>query len=346
MSDRATCAWCGTDVLVPIVYGYPDDELFEAGERGEVEIGGCIVEEDAPTDACHHCGVRVRGRGSDAEVVAVARPWRRAIDAPFEVLGTGVLPVVVHVPHAGLHVPEDVRAGIVLDDDELREELRAITDHRTDALAAGAVELGARAFVNRLSRLVVDPERFPDPDDEVMTQVGMSAVYTRTTDQQVLREPSVAERDDLLTRFFAPYAERLADLVEETLDRHGRCVVVDVHSYPTRRLEYELGTGERPEVCVGVDDTVTPEPLATLVEAGAADHGLGTARNTPFAGTYVPLKHLHDPRVTSVMLEIRRDRYLDEATAHARPSGRWVQSTVGEAAVRAFVTDVVARTAA
>ena len=94
---------------------------------------------------------------------------------------------------------------------------------------------------------------------------------------------------------------------------------MDVHAYPTRKLEYELGTGERPEVCVGVGDTVTPEPLAALVEAVAADHGLGTARNTPFAGTYVPLKRLHDPRVTSVMLEIRRDLYLDEATAHARP---------------------------
>ena len=39
----------------------------------------------------------------------------------------------------------------------------------------------------------------------------------------------------------------------------------------------------------------------------------GVAVDTPFAGTYVPLDvYGTDPHVTSVMVEIRRDLYLDE----------------------------------
>ena len=46
----------------------------------------------------------------------------------------------------------------------------------------------------------------------------------------------------------------------------------------------------------------------------AKKHKIETALNTPFAGTLVPLKHYGKvPRVNSVMLEIRRDQYMDES---------------------------------
>jgi N-formylglutamate deformylase len=38
-----------------------------------------------------------------------------------------------------------------------------------------------------------------------------------------------------------------------------------------------------------------------------------SAKNTPYAGTYVPLRHYgRDERVTSVMIELRRDVYLTD----------------------------------
>ena len=40
-----TCPKCGGKV-VKIIYGEPDQELFEASERGEVILGGCCIEVD------------------------------------------------------------------------------------------------------------------------------------------------------------------------------------------------------------------------------------------------------------------------------------------------------------
>lgn len=258
------------------------------------------------------------------------------MSASFEVVppNAPAVPIVVHVPHAATAVPADVRRGLLLDDHELAEELRLITDHRTDVLAADVAELGATRFVNRRSRLVVDPERFPDPDLEVMERRGMGAVYTATTARSPLRDGDPEERRRLLDRYFEPYARAFAELVTDHLDDHGYCTIVDLHSYPSVRLPYELGGDERPEVCIGTDRSHTPSWLEGLVVEVASAHDLTTATDTPFSGVYVPLdRYGRDERVTAVMLELRRDTYLDEATASPHE---------GEVRMRRFVRDVVA----
>lgn len=241
-------------------------------------------------------------------------------------------PIVVHVPHAGTRIPPDVRRGIVLDDAAMAEELRRMTDHRTDVLAAGTAAFGATRFVNRLSRLVVDPERFLDPDREEMEAVGMGAVYTATSGLDVLRLPDPAERGRLLDTWFRPYHAAITDVVGRHLDTSGRCAVVDVHSYPSAALPYERhAAAARPPLCVGTHPVHTPPAVRVLVADLADEAGLEVAFDAPFAGTFVPTAYLGDPRVVSVMLEIRRDTYLDEATATPHD---------GESRIAAFVTAV------
>jgi N-formylglutamate deformylase len=159
----------------------------------------------------------------------------------------GDAPIVVHVPHSATTLPDDVRGALLLTEAELAEELRRMTDHRTELLASDVGQHGAARMVNRWSRLAVDPERFLDPSEEEMEAVGMGAVYTRTSDGRPLRDPTPAHRADLLDRHFHPYHAALTDLVRAHLDRHGRCVLVDLHSYPRMALPYELhATGPRP----------------------------------------------------------------------------------------------------
>ncbi|MDX3131513.1 N-formylglutamate amidohydrolase [Streptomyces europaeiscabiei] len=230
-------------------------------------------------------------------------------------------PVLLHVPHGSRVIPVGVRDGIVLDDAALERELDHITDAYTDRIAERAAERSAVrpwSFVNLLSRLVVDPERFPDEREEMLA-VGMGAVYTRTTHREALRGAG-HEGQPLVDRYFHPYAAAMTDAVTDRLAAVGRAVVVDVHSYPSEPLPYELhGDGPRPPVCLGTDPFHTPADLTAAAEEAFDGFG-GTGVDSPFAGAYVPLKYYgHDPRVTALMIEIRRDVYMTEPGGAAGP---------------------------
>ena len=54
-SSQPTCPECGKGDPLRIVYGYPMFNMFEAEQRGELLLGGCMIEPDSPTWACRDC---------------------------------------------------------------------------------------------------------------------------------------------------------------------------------------------------------------------------------------------------------------------------------------------------
>jgi len=245
----------------------------------------------------------------------------------FEIVpGDASSSYILHVPHSSTRIPDDVRAQLILDDDALAEELRLMTDARTDELAIlAAKQVSPRpwVFMNHLSRLVVDPERLPNKYEE-MYAVGMGAVYTRTSGGLALRDGDERAEVELLKRFFAPYAKALSDLVDERLLATGQAVLVDLHSYSLPTLAYELHPdARRPPVCLGVDVDHTPAALVERVSRACSVIGQVVV-NEPFAGSYVPLRYFgRDNRVSSVMVELRRDIYMrDDGSLDPDGAGR------------------------
>ena len=112
---------------------------------------------------------------------------------PFRIIaGDPRSSIMVHVPHASTVIPSWVRQHILLSDEELQDELSFMADALTDAIATRAAQMSSVRpwlFVNGLSRLVVDPERFPDASQEPMAapEIGMGAVYTKTALGAALR---------------------------------------------------------------------------------------------------------------------------------------------------------------
>ena len=256
-------------------------------------------------------------------ILAPAAPWR---------------PIVAHVPHASTVIPPGVRAGILLDDEELAAELVRLTDHGTDRLFAWLGGAGATRLVNGRSRLVVDPERFADDADEPMAAVGQGAVYTRTTDGRPLRAPDDAARATLLAGVFVPYHAALTALVGEALDRAGECLVVDCHAFATAPLPSEADQAPgRPDVCIGTDGFHTPPGLVAGLRDALVAEGFRVAVDRPFAGSIVPgTWYRRDARVRSVMLEVRRGLYCDEATGEPAAAFDDVAARL-ERAVRAAI---------
>ena len=61
--DVVRCPEC-QGLLVPIEYALPGPEMFEAAERGEIVLGGCVLEPGNPTRSCP-CGATTNARLGD-----------------------------------------------------------------------------------------------------------------------------------------------------------------------------------------------------------------------------------------------------------------------------------------
>jgi N-formylglutamate deformylase len=235
--------------------------------------------------------------------------------------------ILIHVPHGSVAIPDDVRKSILLTDEELAAEVLTAVDLYADELFA--LE-GAARIVNEYCRTVFDPERFRDDAHETMAAHGLGAVYTHTSDGRPLRAISDEAREKMLRRFYDPYHERLERTVSGIVEKHGKCLIVDGHSFPSKPFPFEADQSLlRPDICVGTDEFHTPEPLAEAVEAYCARRGMSTKRNSPFAGAITPMKHYRkDARVKSVMIEVNRRLYMDESNGKKLPEFGRIQGFI------------------
>ena len=54
--SKPKCPKCSSkDFVVPIVYGFPGNEMQKEYNEEKIELGGCLIEEDAPDWYCKEC---------------------------------------------------------------------------------------------------------------------------------------------------------------------------------------------------------------------------------------------------------------------------------------------------
>ncbi len=230
--------------------------------------------------------------------------------------------MILHVPHASKAIPESELGRYLLDRNGLQAELDAITDADTDRLAFASAGLARKRpwiFENLFSRLLIDPERFDGPEEEMLA-VGMGPVYLKTTRGEPLRPEDPADDERLMEAYYRPYAKALKGLVAERLASLGGVLLIDIHSFPREALPYELHKEQaRPGLDIGTHPVHTPQCLVDLIDSAWPGP---TELNQPFSGTYVPSgMYGKESRVKAVMLEIRRDymsTWVDEEDSGRR----------------------------
>ena len=226
---------------------------------------------------------------------------------------------VINIPHSSTLIPVDVRDQFVLDDVALEYEVLQMTDHYTDDLFSHLE--GCENLIFPVSRLVVDAERFKSDAREPMAKVGMGAIYERSHDRRQLRRSLLpSERDALFARYYHPYHDKFTAMVKPPQElkyrpaAKGSSLIIDAHSFPTNALPYERDQMlRRPEICIGTDPFHTPDYLQQIAVSLFTEAGFDVAVNEPFRGTIVPHEfYQHEPRVSSIMIEVRRDLYMYE----------------------------------
>ena len=258
----------------------------------------------------------------------IAAAWRKCKKYYLPYKKTPEEPkVIVHIPHSSTNIPELFRREFLPEKEKLHSELLCMTDWYTDELFACE---GCHMVVHSVSRLVCDPERFLDPDEESMWQKGMGMYYTRTSDGERMKNSPLSSEEgwQSYARALAIYQKhhnRLRSAVGEQVERYGKALLIDGHSFPASALPYEFNRDprqKRPDICLGADTDFTPESLLAFAEEFFTEQGLRVAVNTPFAGTIVPepFYSRKDRRVRSLMIEVNRSLYMNEETGEKKAS--------------------------
>jgi N-formylglutamate deformylase len=227
---------------------------------------------------------------------------------------------IVHIPHSSTLIPVEFEEQFLLGPRQLDDEVLRLTDWFTDEIFGGMS--GCRDVVFPVSRLVLDPERFENDDEELMSKLGLGVIYTATSGLEKLRrELSASEREVLLERFYRPHHRQLNLQTRALLEQHGECLLLDAHSFPRKLLPYELNPGGcRPEICIGTDEYHTPDGLVDVAVREFEQAGFTVSLNQPFSGALVPSDfYRRDKRVHALMIELRRDLYMDELTGQKLP---------------------------
>jgi isocitrate lyase len=54
-NKKYTCPQCDSEDVVDIVYGYPSEQTLQSWFKKEIELGGCIIQDENPRHKCKKC---------------------------------------------------------------------------------------------------------------------------------------------------------------------------------------------------------------------------------------------------------------------------------------------------
>ena len=222
------------------------------------------------------------------------------------------LEMILHIPHSSRLIPHNLRDQIVLSDDDLSAELTRMTDAFTDELFTLPM---TTTVLFPISRLLVDVERFPDDTMEPMSKAGMGMIYTRTScGNQLKRTLEPHETRNLVSQYYEPHHQALFAEVRAELEKHGKALIIDCHSFPSRPLPCDEDQSiPRPDFCIGTDPFHTPRALTQMATGNLTKMGYSVEINRPYSGSLVPMAFYgKDRRVASIMVEVNRSVYMDE----------------------------------
>ena len=248
-------------------------------------------------------------------------------------------PIIASFPHSGTVVPPDLRARLTKSASPLPD-----TDWRVPDLYDFLPAIGVTTIVANLSRYVVDLNRPPQDAelyaDHPSTGVCPTLTFFGDPIYQPGCEPNTGETKVRIERYWRPYHDALAELIEANIRKFGLAVIYDAHSIAP--VIPRLFEGELPALNLGTANgrscaEVFERPVREAVSGG----GFSYAVNGRFVGGYIT-RHYGRPEqgCHAMQMEISQRAYLNKG----KPSVNAPRARLLRQALRAILgalTDAV-----
>lgn len=226
------------------------------------------------------------------------------------------LPLLISIPHAGVHIPDEVADATALTHADILNDIDLFADRLYDL-----GELVERTQVAGIARPFVDLNRAPDqlppefPDGVVKSHTCFNVPVFHSG-----KEPGPALVRQLLDRYHAPYHDALAQRLQDA----GIRVMLDCHTMSEYPPPIAPDRGDRrPSINLGDNDaTSCPRETTELLARSMAEafelESDEVSINRPFRGGYITRHHGAGPKPV-IQVEINRALYFDAADPH-RPA--------------------------
>lgn len=248
-------------------------------------------------------------------------------------------PVVIDVSRSGRRYPVEFRP------DAPFSAVHSRISMYVDELLADAPATGASLLCAEFPITVIDPNRASDDIDPAQIEGqwpeplnpttqslknGAGLIHTVGADKIPLypRKLGVREIAQRLDRYYTPYHEELARLLQRAKARHGRVFHLSFHCMSSVDPKDPHGAqAVRPDICLGDRDGTTCEPgLRRFVEERFRALGYGVSINAPFKGSEIMRRYGSPATGThSLQVEICKRLFMDEATGERAPPFRELQ---------------------
>lgn len=240
------------------------------------------------------------------------------------------VPVIFASPHSGANYPESFKEASKLDPVSLRRSEDAFVDELYDqCVAFGAPMIKSnypRAFVD-LNRepFELDPQMFDGRLPKYVTtqsarvSAGLGTVAKVVTNGNEIynRKLSFEEVRARIEGIYHPYHNALKDLIDQSLDQFGCCLLVDCHSMPSigGPMDDDQGSNRTDIVLGDRFGTSCAGWITDLAQLRLQQENFVVRRNRPYAGGFTtdnygqPEKNVH-----ALQIELNRVLYMNEVS--------------------------------
>lgn len=230
-------------------------------------------------------------------------------EAPFDFI-EGSVPLLVSIPHAGIHVPAQLAGRLSPACAPLGD-----TDWHLPRLYDFVGEMGASILAARYTRFTVDLNR--PPDDAPLYQTATTGLHPHILfdGRPAFNEGSGltgAEKRIFLEGIWRPYHARIAAELARLKDRHGYAMLFDAHSIAGEIPR--LFDGSLPDFNIGTADGRSASAELTAQLRRVVPDRYRVAVNGRFKGGYITRYYgVPGERVQAVQLELAQRVYMREA---------------------------------